>query len=263
VDRESSIADRTTNHERRTTKRVLKLTLAYDGTHYAGWQRQRGQPTIQAALEQVLRRVCNERVRVVGSGRTDRGVHALGQVAHVHTRSRLPLTRLQRALNSLLPPDIVVTSINTVSATFHARFSAKRKRYRYRMAIGPWVSPFVRRYVYWMRQPLQLVTMQHAARALLGTHDFAPFQAMGRPTRETVRRITQASITRHGEELWVEIEATGFLYKMVRRIVGTLIHIGQGQRPPTLIREILKSSNSASVGPTAPAQGLTLVSVSY
>lgn len=248
--------------------RTLKLTIAYDGTCYAGWQRQdhvRGKrpPTIQATLEHALSRVLGERVSVVGSGRTDTGVHALGQVAHVRTRSRLAPAVVQRATNAFLPPDIVVTDVQRVAKAFHARFGVRRKCYRYRLHVGPWRWPLTRLYAHHVTDPLNVPAMRRAACALLGTHEFRPFQAAGGRVSDTVRCVTAARWRRHGEEWWFEIAANGFLYKMVRRIVGTLVDVGRGRRPPSVIREILDTGNAALVGSTAPAHGLTLVSVSY
>ena len=247
--------------------RTLKLTIAYDGTAYAGWQRQarvRGAvPTIQGTLERVLSRLLQERVRVTGSGRTDSGVHALGQVAHIRIANPMPLDVLQRALNQLVPSDIVVTAMERARAGFHARFSALRKRYRYRLALAPHRWPFTRHYVYHVRSPLRVAAMQRAARALKGAHDFRPFEAAGGREHATVRRVTDVRWRRSNGELWFDIEADGFLYKMVRRIVGTLLDIGRGAKPHTAIRDILRGGADRLVGPTAPAHGLTLVSVTY
>ena len=256
--------------------RTLKLTIAYDGTRYAGWQRQavtrsafgvrRSEakvPTVQGTLERVLSRVLDERVHVVGSGRTDSGVHALAQVAHVRSANHMPLATLRRALNQLLPPDIVVTGIARAGATFHARFSAKRKRYRYRLALTPAPSPFARHYAYHVRGLLRIAAMRRAARALKGAHDFKPFQVAGRHTTNTTRCVTDLRWVRRDGELWFEIEANGFLYKMIRRIMGTLLDVGRGSKPPTVIKNILRHGNPCLVGPTAPAHGLTLVSVTY
>ena len=251
-------------------QRTLKLTIAYDGTHYAGWQRQDvpraagpRPPTIQAALERVLRRILQERVTVVGSGRTDSGVHALAQVAHVRASTSLPPATVQRALNSLLPPDIAVTQVQRAPKTFHARFSAKRKRYRYRLVVGPCPSPFNRHYAYHVRAPLNVAAMRQAARWLKGRHDFRPFQAAGTRVTATVRHVTDARWLARDGEWWFEIEADGFLYKMVRRIAGTLVDIGRGKHAPALIRHMLQTGDTRRVGPTLPPHGLVLVSVTY
>ena len=194
--------------------RVLKLTIAYDGTRYAGWQRQNHRhgthPSIQAELERALSRVLHERVRVTGSGRTDSGVHALAQVAHMRTRSRLPSSLMVRAINSQLPNDIVVSRVSVARGTFHAQRDATRKAYRYRIRTGA-ASPFDREYVYHVHGALNVAAMRRAARALTGTHDFAPFQAAGSPRQSTVRRLTGARVQQHNGYVDIELAGKGFL----------------------------------------------------
>ncbi|MBI3320479.1 MAG: tRNA pseudouridine(38-40) synthase TruA [Candidatus Omnitrophica bacterium] len=253
--------------------RTLKLTIAYDGTDYAGWQVQhdrrqkaegRGQrPTIQGTIEGALQRILQESVRVIGSGRTDAGVHALAQVAHVRIASSLSCTRLQRALNALLPPDIVVKRIERASPTFHARFAARTKRYRYCLVNGPIVLPFVRRYVHHVRVPLDLALMRREAEVLRGRHDVRVFHRRGRPVREARRVISDIQVRRRGCELSIDIEANGFLHAMVRSIVGTLIDIGRGHRLPGTMAMIVKTGDRRLVGPTAPPHGLCLLRVKY
>ena len=177
--------------------RTLKLTIAYDGTGYAGWQVQRGrQRTIQGTLEQVLRRILREPVRVIGSGRTDAGVHAAAQVAHCTTRSSIPRGRLLHSLNALLPPDIAVTHIEEAAQGFHARLSARRKHYRYRVFTGPVVPPFIRPYVHHVQRPLNLSAMRREAAALGGTHDFLAFARADKTGRLTRRTITAVRMSR-------------------------------------------------------------------
>lgn len=256
--------------------RTLKLTIAYDGTRYAGWQVQgdrrqgtgnRGQegrtPTIQGTLERVLRRILQEPVRVVGSGRTDAGVHALAQVAHVAVRAAIPCERLMRSLNQLLPPDIAVTYLEEVDAAFHARFDATSKRYRYRLFTGAVVPPFIRPYVHQVRAPLNLALMRREAARLLGRHDFRAFARAGGRRTTTTRTILAADLKRRGQEVWIELTGNGFLHTMVRSVVGTLIDIGRGHRPPGTIRRLLLTRQRRLAGPTAPPQGLTLVEVRY
>ena len=245
--------------------RTLKLTVAYDGTGYAGWQVQRraGKPTIQGTLQQAFRQIVREQVVVVGSGRTDAGVHALAQVAHVTIRAAIPCERLRHALNSVLPPDSVVTDVVEAPAGFHARFDAVAKRYRYRIVNGPIVLPFERRYVHQVRVPLNLALMRREASVLLGRHDFRAFHNSGRPLADARRTISKIQVHRHDPELTIEIEANGFLYGMVRSIVGTLIDIGRGYRPAGTMARILKTRDRRLVGPTAPAKGLCLVCVQY
>ena len=255
--------------------RTLKLTVAYDGTRYAGWQvqvargqtsevrRQKGRkPTIQGTLEQTLRRILQEPVHVVGSGRTDAGVHADAQVAHVRIHSRLECRRLQRSLNQLLPADIAVLRLEEAPAAFHARFSARRKRYRYRLYTGPAVPPFVRPYVHHLPTPLDLPAVRREAAALRGRHDFRAF-ARARPHGTTRRTITAVTCTRHGPELRLEVEGNGFLHTMVRSIVGTLLDVGRGRLPEGTVRRLLRTGDRRLAGTTAPAGGLTLLSVGY
>jgi len=246
------------------TFRTLALTLAYDGTGFAGWQIQRSQrPTIQGTLQRVLRQILGERVIVVASGRTDAGVHALAQVAHLRTRSPIPSKRLRQALNSLLPPAIVVTKLEEAHATFHARFCAKSKRYRYQIVTGPVVLPFEQRYVHHVPRHLNVGLMRREAHVLVGRHDVRAFHGAGRPVQDTRRTITDIQVQQRGDHITIEVEASGFLYTMVRSIVGTLIDIGRGHRPPGTMARLLKTKDRRLVGPTAPARGLWLVKVRY
>ena len=253
--------------------RTLKLTIAYDGTRYAGWQVQKrrgrgrgaggaGKPTIQGTIEGVLRIILQEPVRVVGSGRTDAGVHALAQSAHVNTRSTLPCERLSRSLNQLLPPDIAVARLEEADGAFHARFHPSRKRYRYRVFTGPVVSPFIRPYVHHVRPPLDVALMRREAACLEGRHDFRAF-ARARRHGTTRRTITDIQVRRRAREIRIEVEGNGFLHTMVRSITGTLLDVGRGHRPPGTVRRMLRTGQRALAGTTAPAQGLTLVSVDY
>lgn len=256
--------------------RTLKLTIAYDGTRYAGWQIQkvksgkfkvkslrRQKPTIQETVEQVLRQILQERVRVVGSGRTDAGVHALAQVAHVRTKSRLPAERLLRGLNALLPHDIAVTRLEESKNGFHARFDAARKRYRYRLFTGPVVPPFIRPYVHHVHMPLNVAVMRREALALKGRHNFRAFARAGGPPGGAVRAVTDVRFIRASDELYFEIEGTGFLHTMVRSIVGTLIDIGRGRLPAGTVRRLLRTQDRTHAGTTAPAKGLIFVEVRY
>lgn len=261
--------------------RTLKLTIAYDGTRYGGWQVQNSrprsiprlrsgqavhgpQPTIQGTLEGVLQQILREPVTVVGSGRTDAGVHALAQVAHLKTRSRLPCDRLLRSVNALLPPDLSVIQIAEAPATFHARFSATRKQYRYRLFTAPVVPPFIRPYVHHVRAPLNLALMRREAASLKGGHEFRAFARQDPHSRASTRRtISLIELHRRGPELHLEVEGDGFLHTMVRSIAGTLIDIGRGRLPPGTIRRLLRTGERRLAGATAPARGLTLVLVNY
>ena len=249
--------------------RTLKLTIAYDGTRYGGWQTQRGhqasKPTIQETLERALRRILRERVPVVGSGRTDAGVHAQAQVAHTRTRSRLPCARLCYSLNQLLPADLAVLSLEEAGAHFHAQYRALRKRYRYRIFTGDVASPFIRPYVHQVRAPLQLARMRREAAALRGRHDFRAFgRAPGDGRRRaTTRTISDIRLTRRGGELHLDVEGNGFLHTMVRSIAGTLIDVGRGRLPAGTVRRMLRTKDRRLTGRTAPAKGLTLIAVDY
>ena len=255
--------------------RTARLTIAYDGTRYAGWQVQKPtghrlqaasrKPTIQGTLERILSRILRERVKVVGSGRTDAGVHALAQVAHVKTRSTLPRERIWRSVNSLLPHDIAVTRIDEVPGSFHARFSARRKQYRYRIFTGAVVPPFIRPYVHHVRAPLDFRVMRREAADLLGRHDFRGFARSdsARQRSSTSRLLSGVRLARRDSEIHLELEGDGFLHTMVRSIAGTLIDVGRGRLPPGTIRRMLVSGQRRLSGTTAPPKGLMLVSVEY
>ena len=244
--------------------RTLKLTIAYDGTRYAGWQVQRGRRlTIQGTLERVLQQILREGVRVIGSGRTDAGVHALAQVAHVKTHSAIASERFLRSLNALLPVDIAVTAIAQAPPSFHARFHAKRKRYRYRIFTAAVVPPFIRPYVHHVRYPLDVGLMRREAVVLRGRHDFRAFARTGQARASTRRTITSLALKRRGPELDVEIAGDGFLHTMVRSIAGTLLDIGRGRLPPGTMRQLLRRGERRLIGTVAPAKGLVLVNVEY
>ena len=244
--------------------RTLKLTLAYDGTKYAGWQVQAvRQATIQGTLQAALHRILGEPVSVIGSGRTDAGVHAVGQVASCRVWSVTPCDRLQQAFNAVLPRDIVVTRLEEAPADFHARFHARSKRYRYRIATGPVVLPFDRRYVHHVPVALRLPLMRREASRLLGRHDLRPFHKAGRPVADTRRTISFVRLARRGTLIECDIEANGFLYGMMRSIVGTLLDIGRGRLPAGTMARILKTQDRRLLGTAAPAKGLWLIEVKY
>lgn len=248
--------------------RTLKLTIAYDGTRYAGWQRQdhakpQKRATIQAILESAFEQILRERVRLCASGRTDTGVHAIAQVAHFKTASPMPLDRLLLAINHLLPEDIAVTAIEEAKDGFHAQFDVVRKHYRYRIYMGKVVPPFVRRYVYRPQSVLNVSLMRRELAPLKGQHDFAAFAKSGHGRKSTVRKISKATLTRREDELHFDIEGNGFLYTMVRSIVGTLIDVGRGRLKPGQLKQMLKTQSRSLAGITAPSKGLTLMSVVY
>ncbi len=230
--------------------KTVRLLVAYDGTRSAGWQRQREGRTVQATLEDALARITGRRTTVIGAGRTDAGVHALGQVAHTRVVTRLSPAVLRRAMNAVLPDDVIVRRLAEAPGRFHAQHDARRKWYRYRIATGP-VRPLLERaFVHYVPQPLDLAAMRRAAARWVGRHDFRAFHSSGRPVTSTRRRVDRLRISRQGGELHIDIIADGFLYHMVRRMVGTLLEIGRGRPAP-------------AVAPTAPAHGLCLMQVTY
>lgn len=247
--------------------RWLKLTVAYDGTEFSGWQRQPGQRTVQGTLESAWRGITGEVVRTTASGRTDAGVHALGQVVGLATETRLDSDTLLRALNANLPSDVVVGSVEHAPDGFDATADAINKRYRYSIHCGPIPTLFRRRYAWHISRPLNIEAMQRAGQAIVGTHDFASFQAAGSPRESTVRTIfelaAQGRAGDWGEEITIEIEGDGFLYKMVRTIVGTLVQVGSGKRPQPWVAEVLAARDRAAAGQTAPPHGLMLLRVKY
>jgi tRNA pseudouridine38-40 synthase len=247
--------------------RTLKLTLAYDGTNYVGWQRQANGVSVQEKVEEAFMPLMGEGVTrpptVAGASRTDAGVHALGQVASVNVSFDFAASAVQRALNVRLPEDIRVIGVVDAMPGFHARHHAVSKSYRYRIATTPVLSPFDRFYVWHAPGPRDLEAMRRAAAMLIGRHDFASFQARGASVRATVRELQRIAIRETGGEILIEVEGDGFLRHMVRAIVGTLADVGAATRPAASIEAMLRARDRQAGGPTAPAQGLTLVSVRY
>jgi len=246
--------------------RTLSLTLAYEGTGFAGWQRQPEARTVQAVLEDALAVVEQRPVTAVAAGRTDAGVHALGQVVSVEVHNRLRPDVFARAINVRLPEDVRVVSVSARPAGFDARRDARAKVYRYTMAIGPDPGPFVRRLVWHIPQQLDVGAMQRAAATLLGEHDFAAFQAAGGDVKTTVRRLHQSVlIDEPGPPRFLryQVAGTGFLRHMVRNIVGTLVDIGKHRWPAETMADILASRSRHRAGATAPPHGLVLVRVLY
>ncbi len=242
--------------------RTIKLTIEYDGTQYLGWQIQPKGSTLQGILEDRLLSLTGEKVHLIGSGRTDAGVHAMGQVAHFKTKSQLDVQTIQRALNSLLPSDIVIQEVEEMDEDFHARKQAKSKIYEYRILNRNIRSVFHRDYVWHIPQRLNLKEMKKVARSLVGEHDFSSFQSVGSPKRTAVRKVARAEWKRGpGGLLLFEIEANGFLKQMVRAIVGTLVEVGKGKMTLEEFQKILDSKDRKKAGPTAPAHGLFLKEV--
>lgn len=244
--------------------RNLRITLSYDGSDFNGWQTQPGYRTVQETLETAIAKLTGEpRVRVNASGRTDAGVHALGQVANFYSVTHLPATKLVLAINAHLPPDVVVREVEDVAQAFDANHDAVRKLYRYVVHDGPVESPFLRRYACHSRRPLDAVAMGRAAESLRGRHDFHSFETEWPNRMSSVRTITHLVVNRCGEYIWIDVEADGFLYNMVRAIAGTLINVGRGYWPESQVADILRAEDRTQAGPTAPAQGLFLVRVTY
>lgn len=243
----------------------IKLTLAYDGTNYHGWQLQKNQPTIQGIVENNLAQICSRPVRIHGSGRTDAGVHALGQTAHFDPPTNQAELPWQKALNSLLPESIRIIQARLMDNDFHARFSALSKTYSYSLWTEPdFVLPQRRNYV-WKTGPLDMDALKHASASLLGTHDFRTFMNKGTKVNTTWRKITNISFYPglYPQELVVKITADGFLKQMVRNIVGALVLIGRKKYSRDYILQILKTKNRDKAPATAPARGLCLESVEY
>ncbi len=247
--------------------RWIKLTIAYDGTAYCGWQYQPDRMTVQGVVEDALGRITRETIRTVASGRTDAGVHALGQVVSFSTASHLPADVFQRAMNAELPRDVAVIGAEDAPDGFHATHDAVRKRYRYAIHDGPVRDVFQLRYAWHLGARLDAERMNRSAQALAGTHDFRSFETSGSPRTSTVRTVLEIEVRRggagEGDLVTTEIEADGFLYNMARAIVGTLVEVGRGARPETWPAEVLAAADRTAAGQTAPAQGLFLVKVDY
>lgn len=243
--------------------RRWRAVCAYDGTTFAGWQSQAGGAAIQDVIEARLAAILGGLVRIHGSGRTDAGVHALGQVFHFDAAWRHGPDRLLAALRVGLPPAIQIVSVRPVAADFHARFQATGKRYEYRLFLGD-PDPFTRPFVWAISRPLDLPAMQAAADALRGRHDFRAFTALNGPEKEdTVRELRRLDVRRTGRRVTITAEADGFLYKMVRSLVGVLVPVGEGRLSPEEVRRLLAGRVRTPVVQTAPAQGLFLRRVFY
>lgn len=243
--------------------RRIALTIGYDGTEYAGWQRQENGLAVQQVIEDVIEKLFHERVHVMGSGRTDAGVHARGQVAAFDFKHPIPVERLKLALNANLPADIRIYQVWEAKAEFHPRFNAKRKTYAYRFINGEIMPPELRKYYTLVKEPLNIEKMQEALKMLEGEHDFLAFRSSGGMNLSTVRTIYSAVLKEEGEGYRIEVTGNGFLYNMVRIIAGTLFEIGKGKLDLECITKALNTGRRELLGPTAPGMGLMLMKVDY
>jgi tRNA pseudouridine38-40 synthase len=246
--------------------RNIKLTIAYDGTGFRGWQIQKqGERTVQGEIKRHLEIICRHPVRLIGSGRTDTGVHARGQTANFHTSSPIPAGALREALNRALPCDIAVLKVQPVRDDFHARYSIKSKTYQYLVRNHPSRDPLSDRYALQVTGTLNVRLMRQAARYFLGIHDFRAFRSASRGDKgkDCGRAITRLTVARNAQWVTITISATGFLYKMARNITGTLIMAGKKEMDPAEIPVIMQGKNRAAVPKPAPAQGLCLLATHY
>lgn len=243
-------------------KRIM-LIVSYDGTGYCGWQLQPGMPTVEAILNQSLSSLLKEEITVIGASRTDSGVHARGNVAVFDTETRIPAEKLMYALNQYLPEDIRIQCSREVSLTFHPRRVNSRKTYEYRILNRKVSIPTERLYSTFVYYELNLQAMQAAAAYLTGEHDFKSFCSVKTQAEETVRTIYRLEVTGQGDIITISVTGSGFLYNMVRIIAGTLIEVGRGAIMPERMKDILAGCDRSLAGPTAPAQGLTLIGIGY
>ena len=243
--------------------RNIRLLIEYDGTNYAGWQWQKNAITIQETLSKAIEQVIQEKVTIYGAGRTDAGVHAIGQVANFHTHSNIPSERLLLAINFYLPHDITVKEAVDVPETFHAQYCAVSKVYQYTL-FNDWIRTSLNRnFCYVCGFQLDVDKMTNAAQYLIGTHDFTSFTTKALQEKNRIRTVKRLAIKKEGKYIYFTVEADGFLYNMVRSIIGTLIEVGRGKIAVESIKDILKAKNRNSAGTTAPARGLCLIEVKY
>ncbi len=244
--------------------RNIKISLEYDGTNYSGWQWQKDTDlTIQQVLEDCLTKLNKSKVKVIGAGRTDAGVHAENQVANFELDVPIPLKNINKAINTILPKDIRCKDPEIMPQDFHARYDAKGKKYRYRISNQSYLSVFKRNYVYNIYQKINFAKMAKAIKFFEGKHDFASFMASGSDIENTVRTINKIEMLQYDDEYWIVIIGNGFLYKMVRIIVGTLIEVGLDKKEIRDIPYIFADQDRVKAGFTAPAKGLTMVKVYY
>ncbi len=244
--------------------RNIRIKVAYEGTRYQGWQKQEtSENTIQGKLEMLLSRMCEEKITVQGSGRTDAGVHALGQVVNFHTTCTMGTEEMLQYMNRYLPEDIAVVEIAEASERFHSRLNAVGKRYSYRVWNSSIPNVFLRRYAYTVPAQLDVEAMRRAASYLLGEHDFKAFTSAKKGKKSTLRRIDSVDISRKGDLLTFTFTGNGFLYHMIRILVGTLLEVGRGERDETSIPVLIASKDREKAGPLVPGKGLVLEEVFY
>lgn len=243
--------------------RNIKLTISYDGTDYAGWQSQKNARTIQDVAQRAIKKITGEKPNLIASGRTDAGVHAEAQTANFRTRSKIPLDRLQMALNSALPKDIVIKAAEEAPTRFNSQHDAKSKLYRYTIYNDNFVDPLLRRYAAKVFYRLNLNSMKKAARILEGRHDFRSFRTVDGGEKDSVRRIYSIRVEKTGKIVYIHMKADGFLYNMARNIAGILVEAGRGKIRTSEVKEILLQKDRRHCGPTMPSKGLCLVRVIY
>lgn len=241
----------------------IRLTISYDGTNYHGWQKQDNVPSIQEELEKACHQLFGHKVTTRAAGRTDTGVHALGQSVALKVNTPIPISKIPSTLNNILPEDIVVTAAQKVAKDFHPQYWAKSKTYEYRVINAQYVIPQMRNYAYFVYQPIDIEAMKEGAKYFVGTHDFAGFCSAKNTKTMTTRTIHCLKIRQEEATILFTICGDGFLYNMIRIIIGTLIQVGIGEREPSEIRGIILSKNRLKAGITAPACGLTMCRVEY
>jgi tRNA pseudouridine38-40 synthase len=246
-----------------TNKKRVKLIIGYDGTNYCGWQIQDNGITVEEIINRELSRLLGEEIGVIGASRTDSGVHALGNVAVFDTITKIPPEKICFALNQRLPEDITIQASEEVPLDFHPRFCNSTKTYEYQILNRRFDIPVLRLYTHFVYMPLDLEKMQKAAAYLVGEHDFKSFCSARTQVKDTVREIYNLDLWKEGEIIKIRISGNGFLYNMVRIIVGTLIKVGLGVYPPEHVKEILEAKDRNVAGPKAPAKGLTLIGIAY
>ncbi len=241
----------------------IKLIIEYDGTNYAGWQRQKNAVTVQQKLEESIEKLTNERLEVIGSSRTDAGVHARGFCANFFTNSTIPPEKFKEAINSKLPEDIVIINSEEMETNFHARYSCTAKSYSYTILNREQPPAIDRKYVYHYKKALDYESMNRACKYFIGTHDFSAFKSTGSSVKTSIRTINDAEIIRIGDKIIFSVKGDGFLYNMVRIMTGTLIDVGVGKLKPHDVSDIINSKDRTKAGKTVPAKGLCLEVVYY